>query len=37
MEGDIWTAAPVKTLWQEADELTRILVASRETARGNRR
>jgi four helix bundle protein len=37
VEAEIWTAAPVKGLWQEADELTRILVASRETARANRR
>jgi four helix bundle protein len=37
IEAEIWTAAPVKTLLQEADELTRILVASRETAKGNRR
>jgi hypothetical protein len=27
---------PPPTLWKEADELTRILVRSRETARRNR-
>ena len=37
VDAEIWTVTPVKQLLQEADELTRILVASRETARGNRR
>jgi four helix bundle protein len=33
MESDIVPAAKARPLWQEADELTRILVRSRETAR----
>ncbi len=33
MESDIVPTDRAKSLWQEADELTRILVRSRETAR----
>ena len=36
-ESGVCSAALTKPLWQEADELTRILVRSRETARNNRR
>ncbi len=33
VEGGLMTKAAVSALWREADELTRIFVASRETAR----
>lgn len=35
-ESEICTRATTSPLWREADELTRILVRSRETARRNR-
>lgn len=35
-ETQMATEAATQSLWQEADELTRILVRSRETARHNR-
>ena len=35
-EAGMATQAATQPLWQEADELTRILVRSRETARHNR-
>jgi len=37
VEAEIVKAATVKRLLKEADELTRIFVSSRETARRNRR
>jgi four helix bundle protein len=37
VEADIVTAAAVKELYREADELTRIFVASRATAQRNAR
>jgi hypothetical protein len=37
VEAAIVTAAVAKSIWREADELTRIFVSSRETARRNRR
>jgi four helix bundle protein len=36
-EGDLMPEALTGPLWDEADQLTRILVRSRETARNNRR
>jgi len=36
IESDITSREATRPLWQEADELTRILVRSRETARRNR-
>ena len=36
-EGDLMPAPMTGPLWDEADQLTRILVKSRETARNNRR
>ena len=36
-EGDLMPQALTGPLWDEADQLTRILVRSRETARNNRR
>jgi hypothetical protein len=36
IESHIVPAAFARPLWQEADELTRILVRSRETARKSR-
>jgi hypothetical protein len=37
VEAAIVSATAAKSLWKEADELTRIFVSSRETARRNRR
>ena len=37
IESGITPSSESKRLWREADELTRILVASRETARRNQR
>jgi four helix bundle protein len=37
VEAAIVTAAAAKSMWREADELIRIFVSSRETARRNRR
>lgn len=36
-EADICSGTVTSPLWREADELTRILVRSRETARANRK